>query len=203
MVLNIYRNIENIPVFAKQGAIIPLFVDNKTNNIDNNQDLKILVYSGNNQFKLYEDDGETKSYENGLFSIKEITNSLNGNQIILKISKNINALTNMNFKRNIQIVFKDVLKAKITCNVSYKKIKGSCLMIKFHDCSNDIVIKLDNCKFLTNKDFNDELIDLVSTYQMNNDKKMELFAPLLHNKNYKLIGNKNLIDPINELKKLK
>jgi alpha-glucosidase (family GH31 glycosyl hydrolase) len=54
-VLTLYRDISYIPVLAKQGAIIPLYVDYQSNNIDNNQDLEVLIYRGNNSFKLYED----------------------------------------------------------------------------------------------------------------------------------------------------
>ena len=34
--LEFYRELDKIPVFAKEGSIIPLYVDKITNNIDNN-----------------------------------------------------------------------------------------------------------------------------------------------------------------------
>lgn len=66
--LNLYRDLNSIPVFARAGAILPL-----TDEIDgaqarkNPESLRFLVFSGEEgSFVLYEDDNETCDYEKGL-----------------------------------------------------------------------------------------------------------------------------------------
>ena len=62
-----------IPLFIKQGAIIPKrryarSIEAGTNNL-----LELNIYSGaNGQFKLIEDDGSSNDYLNGIFAITEI-----------------------------------------------------------------------------------------------------------------------------------
>lgn len=202
-IINLYRNINDIPVLAKSGAIIPLFIDSFTNNISSNQDLEINIYSGTNTFELYEDDGETKKYLDGEFSIRRISTVLKKNTLTLAISKNINALTDISYKRHLILAFKDVLKAKVIANVPYKKLKNDYLELKVLDDNQEIVITLENLKLLENKDFNEQVIDLVSTYQMDNYQKEVIFMPILKDSKAKLKGPKDLIGPIKELLKLK
>ena len=66
-ILDMYRDLNSIPVLAKAGSILSL-----TNEISgvqaavNPSSLHLKVYAGNNgSFTLYEDDNETCAYENG------------------------------------------------------------------------------------------------------------------------------------------
>jgi alpha-glucosidase (family GH31 glycosyl hydrolase) len=62
--------LEDIPVFAKAGAIVPLAPRAGWGGIDNPTELDIHVFAGaDNTFELYEDDGETTEYENGKYAI--------------------------------------------------------------------------------------------------------------------------------------
>lgn len=66
-VLNMYRDLNSIPVLAKAGAILP-FTDEirAAEVIKNPAKLRIKVYSGaDGRFELYEDDNETCAYEQG------------------------------------------------------------------------------------------------------------------------------------------
>lgn len=49
---------ENFPVFAKEGAIIPMLPERENNSTEFNE-LEILVYSGKNDYTMYDDDGES------------------------------------------------------------------------------------------------------------------------------------------------
>lgn len=51
-----------MPVLAKEGAIIP-FAKVKGNDTSNPKELELWIYSGNNSFTLYEDNGKT-DFEN-------------------------------------------------------------------------------------------------------------------------------------------
>lgn len=59
--LKLYRGIEDIPVLAKAGAILPMTdLTEYTNSIENPKSLEIRVYAGaNGSFHLYEDAGDT------------------------------------------------------------------------------------------------------------------------------------------------
>lgn len=66
---------EDYPVFAKQGAIIPmsLLEDENRNFTGNPEKMEIHIFPGkNNTYKLYEDDGSTKAYLNGNYMITAI-----------------------------------------------------------------------------------------------------------------------------------
>lgn len=202
-IVDIYRTMDYIPVFAKSGAIIPLYVDGKTNNLDNNQDLEILVYHGNNVFTLYEDDGTNKDYNEGVFSVRKLNVSANANKVIFEINPNSNVLCDLTYNRNLYISFKDIVKAHVKCNVDYEIVNKEFVCIKVKDCSKKITIELDDCDFLKNKEFKEATIDLISTYQMGNDKKIEMFSKTLIDKTLPENVSSTLLGPIKELLKLK
>lgn len=66
---------EDYPVFAKQGGIIPLAIqdESKPNKTDNPEKMEIHIFPGkNNNYKLYEDDGSTNAYKEGNFMTTSI-----------------------------------------------------------------------------------------------------------------------------------
>jgi len=66
----IYGDLTDIPLFAKEGAIVPLAPLSSTNGADLPSHLDVYIFSGaDNQFKLYEDDGETNKYLQGDYAI--------------------------------------------------------------------------------------------------------------------------------------
>ncbi|BCN31488.1 glycoside hydrolase family 31 protein [Anaeromicropila herbilytica] len=72
--MHIYRNKENIPVFMKAGAIIPLVVNNENlNDTSNPECIEICVAAGaDGEFSLYEDDGISMDYEQGHFAMTKM-----------------------------------------------------------------------------------------------------------------------------------
>ena len=65
--LDVFRSLEDYPVFAKSGAIIPM-MKAKGNNIENSENMEVVVFPGaDNEFVLYEDEGEFDNYRNGAF----------------------------------------------------------------------------------------------------------------------------------------
>lgn len=66
-----YRPIEQIPVLAKVGAIVPMAVlDGAEDSISNPEKMDIYIYAGaDGSFSLYEDDGTTFEYQEGKYSI--------------------------------------------------------------------------------------------------------------------------------------
>ena len=68
----LFRDSESIPVFIKQGGILPLSLD-KGNSSTNPTNMEVLVYSGNGEYELYED-GTVEEKDGVLFTqFKNIT----------------------------------------------------------------------------------------------------------------------------------
>ena len=79
---------ENIPIYVKEGAIIPRAVDGKTElfvAIDNSS-------SVNNTFTLYDDDGETEEYKTGKYG--EIEMKLEGRTLKALVKGDLSFIPN-------------------------------------------------------------------------------------------------------------
>ena len=69
----LYCTKEQIPVFAKAGAIIPLDAEKIANGTALPQEIILKIFAGaDNTFRLYEDDGESQAYLQGEFNETEI-----------------------------------------------------------------------------------------------------------------------------------
>ncbi|MCI0552012.1 MAG: DUF5110 domain-containing protein [Anaerolineae bacterium] len=66
--------LEDIPVYAKAGAIVPLAPKVGWGEIENPKELDLYIFPGaDNRFELYEDDGETTDYRRGKYAITVFT----------------------------------------------------------------------------------------------------------------------------------
>ncbi len=201
--LPIYRGIEYIPVFAHEGSILPLYADDRSNNLSNEQDLEIWVYHGNNEFLFYEDDGESKEYEKGQYSIRTMKVSQKENHVTFVIHANENQKCNLSYQRKLKICFNDIQKATLVCNQNYKIIDKDFVCLEVQDSNQDIVIELQDCQYLKNQEEKEALIDLISLYQMNNDQKTEMFSSFLNQTPSHRKITKDLLGPIQEIFALK
>jgi alpha-glucosidase (family GH31 glycosyl hydrolase) len=80
----IQATLEDIPVYAKAGAIISLAPQPTWGGISNPVDLEIYLFpGGDNNYFLYEDDGETTDYLRGDYALTqfEITTSKEGDRL--------------------------------------------------------------------------------------------------------------------------
>lgn len=65
-----YGDLADVPVFAKAGAIVPLGPRVGWGGVDNPAALHVHVFAGaDNEFVLYEDDGETLAHRDGAFAL--------------------------------------------------------------------------------------------------------------------------------------
>lgn len=66
-----YRPIEQLPILAKAGAIVPMAVlEGAKDSISNPEKMDIYIYAGaDGSFSLYEDDGITLEYQEGKYAI--------------------------------------------------------------------------------------------------------------------------------------
>jgi alpha-glucosidase (family GH31 glycosyl hydrolase) len=184
--VRMYRDIENIPVLAKAGAIIPMNANDRNNDCSNPVDMELLIYRGNNTFKLYEDDGETLSYQNGAFCKTPFTVKEDGSSVFFAIDKGEGDVSVVPEKRNYKLFFKDIVSGEITVKVNGRKRalkteKGKTITILLDGIAptDKVEIEFLDCVYLTNIDKKQALTETIAKYQMGNDKKGLLFTEFL------------------------
>lgn len=169
--IRMYRDLNSFPVFAKEGAIIPLSVlpsdgAKNINDCSNPEELEILVYSGNGVFELYEDDGETDNYKNGVFAVtkfKVIFDEDKGLKFTVSpVEGDISVLPE---KRKITVCFKDISvpggKNKITFEQDYGSEKN---------------IEIPGAERKENRPKSEMITEIISKAQMSNVMKKILFS---------------------------
>lgn len=207
--VKMYRDIEKIPVLAKAGAIIPMSVNDTSNDWSNPEELELWVYRGNNTFVLYEDDGETLSYKDGAylktpFSVKE-----DGSAVTFNIRKGEGDKTVVPEKRTYTLCFKDIVNAEVTVKVNGRKRNANVekcdgtLVVKIAVSSEEEVeITLADAVYLANRDKKQELTETIAKYQMGNDYKGMIFSEFLKNEKSLPPIAEDFAGPINEILKL-
>jgi alpha-glucosidase (family GH31 glycosyl hydrolase) len=79
----IHAALEDIPVFAKAGGIVPLSPLTGWGGVGNPEELDLYIFPGaDNRFELYEDDGETTSYQHNEYALTPFTLEQAGNTLI-------------------------------------------------------------------------------------------------------------------------
>lgn len=86
--MDVYRKINQYPVFAKAGAIIPQTVlASRSNKTDRSPEMKIAVFPGaDNTFVLYEDEGEYYNYKEDVCVKTKMTLAYKDNEAIFTIN---------------------------------------------------------------------------------------------------------------------
>ena len=208
--VKMYRDVETIPVLAKEGAIIPLSVNDRTNDCSNPAELEILAYRGKGKFTLYEDDGETLSYKDGKFLKTAFTIDENGSDVSFTISKEEGDSSVAPAKRTYILKFKDIVKADVTVTVNGKEVEpklrkcGKSLELTVSARNTQTVeVKLSDCTYLQNEDKKQALTRVISKFQMSTDYKGLLFNGFV--KGEKDIPNvsDDFKGPIEEILKMK
>ena len=190
--------LEEMPVLAKEGAVIPMSLD-EGNSIKNPEKLKLKVFRGNNTFTLYEDDGETLGFKNGSFS--ETVINVEQKNKTLKI--NLSGAEKHSFmpqKREYTFEFCDVANCeKITVLVDGKEsdftqINENTISAVCTDIESRIEVVLENITETQNQNYEKSFMNALSRYDSKNGKKSKIYLPM------KFIKDKNKL--ISHVRKL-
>ncbi|MBQ2903227.1 MAG: DUF5110 domain-containing protein [Clostridia bacterium] len=207
--VKMFRDVETIPVLAKEGSIIPMSVNDRTNDCSNPEELELLIYRGNNTFTLYEDDGETLSYQNGEYLKTVFTVSESGDKVEFSAAKADGVASVAPENRTFIFKFKDIVSADAAVTVdgnSYdakiEKIGGTLEITVKAKAVSDIKIILSNCVYLKNKEEKQELIKLISKFQMSTDKKGMIYTSFVKNGKALPSVSKEFAGPIKEIRSL-
>ena len=140
------RDLDSIPVLATEGAIIPMYKNDRTNDLSLEQPLEIHIWRGNGYYELYEDDGETMDFANGKNSITRFELKEDGNSLSLTITPPKDSCGLLPKEREFTIKFRDVVTDDITVKLG----------------NEPVVIELNDIKFTQNEN-KDELINAILT----------------------------------------
>ena len=103
---------EDYPIFVKQGSIIPMAGDDSYMKCSNPNTLEIQVFPGeSNNYRLYEDDGETFEYQNGRYCITELDYNYRKSNYTLIIRAIEGDLSVLPRRRNYKVVFRNTKKS--------------------------------------------------------------------------------------------
>ena len=111
--VDMHRDLDSIPVFAKEGAIVPMYHSGENNDLSLDQPLDIHIWRGSGYFNLYEDDGETNSSDRAVTNMT-LTETGGGLQFIISPAKQTGQLLPKN--RYFNLIFRDISEATVTVN---------------------------------------------------------------------------------------
>ncbi|MBR2877302.1 MAG: DUF5110 domain-containing protein [Clostridia bacterium] len=208
-VVKMFRDISTIPVLAKEGAIIPMSRNDRKNDISNPKDMELLIFRGNNEFRLYEDDNETNNYENGVYCETPFTVKEDNSTVMFTIGKAEGNVSVVPEKRNYHLKFRDIVEGTVNITVNGEKASAEKinkngfieLVIKNVKPDDEVNVTLSVCTYLANKEKREELIDVISKFQINNENK-RLFNEVLTNDTFMSKIPKKYREPLTEIASL-
>jgi len=101
-----YGDLEDIPVYAKAGAIVPLDGEPEFGDIDTPDRLTIRVFpGGDNSFDLYEDAGTGQAYQDGEYTITTLRQEYEPGQLRFTVEAPEGALEHIPETRTLELCF--------------------------------------------------------------------------------------------------
>jgi hypothetical protein len=104
--VDMVRFMDSIPVLAKDGAFVPLDARKHTNNADIPDKLRVMVFNGNGEYTLFEDEENTRF----------VSKSDNGKQTVLFEA------TEKSIERGITLEFRNIKDGKVSVLADGKPI---------------------------------------------------------------------------------
>jgi alpha-glucosidase (family GH31 glycosyl hydrolase) len=102
----VYGGLEDIPIFARAGAIVPLAPYPAWGGLENPAGLTLHVFAGqSNRFELYEDDGESQAYRQRAFVITPYTLSWSEDRLSFQVGPAEGDLRQAPARRGYRLVF--------------------------------------------------------------------------------------------------
>ncbi len=204
--IDLYRDLYTIPVLAKCGTILPLAAEETIeNDTSNPEKIELRVYAGDSgSFTLYEDDGETLTYQDGKYVETDFDFKWGEDAVFtINPSRGEAVLIPENRSYQVKIIgIKHYDSARITLNneeVNYKteyKLSDNTLVIDIPEKNADdtIIIELSNVLMAENN-IKHEIFKLLDNAQIEFELKDRLYK-LVNDADeiYRLMGVLNTMD---------
>ena len=209
--LRMYRGIESIPVLAKEGAIIPMSINDRSNDSKNPKDMKVRIYRGNNSLSLYEDDGETNEFKNGNFATTEYSVKEENGKLTFTVAPAQGNLSSLPKKRSYTFIFEDVSDGEVSVTVNGKEAKAEVVnkdkkiyvTVKNVAVSAETVVDINGAVARNSGDKKEKIINLITKYQLAVNYKKSKFSPFLKDISGKIPAcDECLRGPIDEVQKM-
>lgn len=184
--LSVHRKLEDYPVFARAGAIVPM---QKNYLLEAGDDLQILIFPGaDNCFVLYEDAGDGSEFEKGESVQTEMVLKWSGSPVFtIKPAQGVRSL--LPKTRNYQLVFKGFgegigVKAlvdgkEIDTVASYDKAARAMTVNISADPASEITLRISGEALITdNGDVIERCSDLLQRMQLDIELKVQVIKLL-------------------------
>ena len=111
--VSMHRDLDSIPVLAREGAIVPMYAQADTNELSPEQLLDIHIWRGNGEFELYEDDG---IHENSAYAVTAMKLRQEGDCLRFTMGASEGHGRILPEKRSFRLLFRDVEDADVVIN---------------------------------------------------------------------------------------
>ena len=197
----VYRDIHNIPVFAKAGSIIPQAVLDGTNDVSNPRHLKLDIFPADSkEFSLYEDDGISLKYKDGDCAITKMVWEWSKNPVFT-IRKPEGNLSLIPEKRDYTLAFRKITECKnISVTLNGKPIDftadydNDTLTIKVTEIAGELKVEFLDDTFVADNNYKKEMDELLMKLQMNNADKWFISQLMHREKNPSIVLNEITAD---------
>ncbi len=191
--LTLYRGIEDIPVLAKEGAILPMAdLTNYTNSVENPREMRIKIFPGKNgEFHLYEDNGLSMETEDEDFGITQMVWDYEGKQVftIHPVKGNPRYVPE---KRSYTLEFYGLENTEPALLVNGKKTEGGAaydeekhiLTVKTPEISREdkLEVQFEGTVSLRHNDIKQQIFKILYRAEMEYEKKEQIYGYVLEGK---------------------
>ena len=218
--IDVHRSLEQYPVFAKSGAIVPTEDFDGDNKLGNKENLTVYIFPGaDGNFKLYEDAGDGQDYKNGDYAITELSFKWGKEaSFIVSPAKGETGLIPQN--RSWTLKFRGFSKGIVlTANINGKEIpidyifnsKTNTATVKIENISieSEILIKIsgENGLITNNDNAKDRAFDIIMHAQTEYAVKGRLWDKFCENNKYLYTvcgdkANSQVLSAIEEMRNL-
>lgn len=180
--LSVHRKINDYPVFAKAGAIVPM---QNSFSLEAGSDLEVVIFPGaSNRFALYEDAGDGSEFENGEFTKTEMSLDWSANPVFT-VKPATGALSLLPKERNYKFVLRGYnANISVKALVDGKEIANTCsydadthsVVVKLSvDVTSEIRVMISGEKLITdNGDVAARITSLLQKAQLHTSLKIEI-----------------------------
>ena len=104
-----YGSLDELPIFAQAGSIVPLDHGKELNGVENPAELDLYIFAGaDNEFELYEDAGTGLEYQNGAAAITKFIQNWSTDQLHFEISSVAGDKSVVPINRDYKLFFRGI-----------------------------------------------------------------------------------------------
>ncbi len=106
-----YGGLDDLPVYAPAGAIVPLGPEVEWGGLDNPDRLRVVVFPGaDNEFSLYEDDGTSLAHREGAYATTRFAQRFDGDRLVFEVDPAVGDLSHVPPQRDYDLRFRGVVR---------------------------------------------------------------------------------------------